>query len=187
MTSRASMIAGLALCILSAPAFAQESPSGTGGAAATAPKRSPELDRLRPILVGSLKCTGKAFASSFGPEHLIRVSVVTTPELDDFWYISRGEAEKTADDPTPGKFHTAFGYDAAKKKFLAIGIDNLGGHWMETSDGPAGDKIVYTGTFTMNGNDTNIRDTISATHHVGEVQVGSDWQKIDEETCEAAP
>ncbi len=167
-----------ALCLLSAPAFAQN--------AASAPKPPAELAQLRELLqvgLGLVRCKGTVFASSFGPEHPTIIMMVARPDLDGFWLTQHSNELKTAENPNPAKFLQAVGYDTAKKKFIAIGQDNLGGHWLEWSDSVAPDKAVFVGTFTLNGNDINIRDTLTPGGHMGEIQVGGVWNKFDEETC----
>jgi uncharacterized protein DUF1579 len=184
MNTKRVFLVAVASCVLAGPVLAQESGSPSAGAPASAPTRPAAMDQLSPVFpIGSVKCTGKTYASPFGPEHATRLSMTSKPELDGFWIVARGAEQKTAENPNPGKFVGAYGYDSGKKKFIAMGYDNAGGHFMETSDGPADGKIVYTGTFTLNGNDTPVRDTITPTTHVGEIQVGGDWKKLDEETC----
>lgn len=173
----------LLACVWSVAAVAQEAPSGTAAPSAAARKAPAELEQIKRIVVGKFACTGRNYVARMGRGRATRLTVTGTPELDGFWYLSVGQEDKTAENPRPAKFREAFGYDSVKKKFVAIGIDNAGGHSMETSDGPAGERIVYTGTYTIIGNDLSIRDTYSATGHIGEVQSGGEWRKVDEETC----
>jgi len=168
---------GFAMGFLPAVSFAQQS------APAAPPKAPVEMDQLKPLLAGTLECDGEYFASAFSPEHSARSTIISNRELDGFWYIWQAAEEKTAANPTPGKFREAFGYDPAGKKFVAIGVDNLGGHWIQTADTVSADKAVFIGTYTLNGTDYKARDTITPTGHIGETQLGGDWKKIDEETC----
>jgi hypothetical protein len=92
--------------------------------------------------------------------------VTSSLELDGFWYVVQGAEKKTAVNPTPAKFRGAFGYDTAGKKFVALFIDNLGGHAVETADTVSAGKVVFTGTDTLNGTDYNVRDTYTPTGHV---------------------
>jgi hypothetical protein len=76
------------------------------------------------------------------------------------------------------------GYDSMKKKFISVGYENLGTYDIETSD----DGYVYTGTVSVNGTETQLRDTYSTeadneTHHVAEFQVAGEWKKVLEQTC----
>ena len=81
----------------------------------------------------------------------------------------------------------ATGYDPLSKKLIQIGFDNLGGRWTETADSATPDKPVFSGKYTLNGNEIGVRDTYSyegrKCSHLGEIQVGGDWKKLDEETC----
>jgi hypothetical protein len=167
---------GFAMSLLPAVSFAQQ------GAPAAPPKAPVEINQL-PLVGGRFECKGKNFASPLSPEHATRLIFTGNLELDGFWYIVQGAEKKTAVNPTPAKFRAAFGYDTASKKFVTIGIDNLGGHSMETADAVSANKAVFTGTYTLNGTDYNVRDTYMPTGHVGEVQIGGNWKKTDEETC----
>jgi hypothetical protein len=166
---------GFAMSLLPAVAFAQSAP-------AAPPKAPVEIDQL-PLVGGKFECKGKNFASPLSPEHATRLILSSNRELDGFWYIVQGTEKKTAVNPTPGKFRSAFGYDTASKKFVTLFIDNLGGYGMETADTVSAGKAVFTGTYTLNGTDYNVRDTFMPTGHLGEVQVGGNWKKGDEETC----
>ena len=168
---------GFAMSLLPAVLFAQQS------ASAAPPKAPVEMDQLKPIVAGRFECKGKNFASPLSPEHATRLIFTGNLELDGFWYVVQGAEKKTAVNPTPGKLRAAFGYDTASKKFVTIVIDNAGGHWIETAATVSAGKAVFTGTYTLNGTDYNVRDTYMPTGHVGEVQVSGDWKKTDEETC----
>ena len=168
---------GFAMGFLPAVSFAQQS------APAASPKAPLEMDQLKLLFEGRFECKGKNFASPFSPEHATRLIFTGSRELDGFWYVVQGAEVKTAVNPTPGKFRAAFGYNTASKKFVSIGIDNAGGHWIETAETVSADKAVFAGPFTLNGTDYKLRDTYTPTGHVGEVQVGAGWKKADEETC----
>jgi len=168
---------GFAIGFLPAVSFARQS-------APAAPPAPVEIDQLKPFFGGTTECNGKDFASPASPEHATRVTLTGKRELDGFWYVVQGAEEKTAVNPTPLKFTNVFGYDPGRKKFVSISIDNLGGHFMETADTVSADKVVFTGTYTLNGTDYNLRETYTPTGHVDEVQVGGDWKKTDEETCQ---
>ena len=166
------------MSLLSAVSFAQQ------GAPASPPKAPVEINQL-PLVGGGgrFECKGQSFASPLGPEHATIMIVTSSLELDGFWYVVQGAEKKTAVNPTPAKFRGAFGYDTASKKFVALFIDNLGGHAVETADTVSAGKVVFTGTDTLNGTDYNVRDTYTPMGHVGEVQVSGTWKKTDEETC----
>ncbi len=166
---------GFAMCLLPAVSFAQPS---------TAPPKAPvQLEQLMPFVGGTQECKGKYFASPASPEHAIRAIQTGKRELDGFWYVVHDAEEKTAVNPTPFKFIVAYGYDPATKKFVSVLIDNLGSQFMETADTVSADKVVFTGTYTHNGTDYKVRDTYTPTGHLGEIQFGGDWKKVDEETC----
>lgn len=166
-----------AMCCFPAIMFAQQ---------ASPPKPPVELDQLKSLLITrNSNCKGKEFATQFGPERVTRLILISTLDLDGFWYVVQGAEKKTAANPNPVKFRSAFGYDTASKKFITLGVDNLGGHNMQTADAVSGGKAVFTGTYKLNGTDYTVRDSYTATTHLGEMQVGGDWKKVDEETCTA--
>jgi hypothetical protein len=171
---------GFAMSLLPEVSFAQQ------GTPAAPPKAPVELNQL-PLGPGRFECKGKNFASPLSPEHATRLLITGNLELDGFWYVARGAEKKTAVNPTPGKFRSAFGYDTASKRFVTLFIDNLGGHGVETADTVSAGKAVFTGTYALNGTDYNVRDTFMPTgggfRHLGEVQVSGAWKKSDEETC----
>jgi hypothetical protein len=185
MNIRAALLTGLVACFLVTPAFAQEGSSTTDATSAAARKPAPEMDQLKP-LVGNWACTGEVFESAFGKAHPTSGIQTFRPELSGFWIGSRIEEDKTPQNPAPLRAAGAVTYDSSKKKFVAIGYDNLGGYAIETADA-AVDNAVYTGSFFLNGTETKVRDTYTMKgnemHHLGEIQVGSDWKKLDQETC----
>lgn len=174
------LLASFAMSLLPAVSLAQQ------GAPAAPPKAPAEINQL-PFVSGRFECQGKNFASPFSPEHATRLLVTGNLELDGFWYVVQGTERKSAVNPTPGKFRAAFGYDTTGKKFVTLFIDNLGGRAVETADTVSGGKAVFTGTYTLNGTDYNLRDTYTRTGdgfgHLGEVQVSGAWKKADEEAC----
>ena len=185
MNSRGALLAGLVACFLVTSAFAQEGSSTTSASSASARKPAPEMDQLKP-LIGTWACTGEVFASTFGPAHPTRGTQTFTLQLGGFWVVVRSAEDKTPQNPAPLRALGAVTYDSGRKKFVTVGYDNLGGYAIETSDTSV-DNAVYTGSFFLNGTETKVRDTYTMkgneTHHVGEVQVGSDWKKLDQETC----
>ncbi len=169
---------GLAMSVSPAVLFAQQDTP------AAPPKAPVEIKQL-PLVGGGgrFECKGRSFASPVSPEHATRMIVTSSLELDGFWYVVQGAETKTAVNATPAKFRGAFGYDGTSKKYVALFIDNFGGHAVETADTVSTTKAVFTGTNTLNGTDYRVRDTYTPTGHVGEVQVSGAWKKTDEETC----
>ena len=172
---------GFAMSLLPAVSFAQQ------GAPAAPPKAPVEINQL-PFVGGRFECKGENFASPLSPEHATRLLVTGNLELDGFWYVVQGAERKTPQNPTPGKFRAAFGYDTASKKFVTLLIDNLGGRAVETADTVSAGHTVFTGTYTLNGTNYNVCDTYLQTGgggfgHIGEVQVSGGWKKTDAETC----
>ena len=156
-------------------------------AAATA-YAQPTLQDLQPF-VGTLTCTGTAFASEMGPEHASRGTVTSKWVLNNKWLEVRYSETKTSKNPQPFSVVAYWGYDAQTKKIVALSADNFGGYATQDSPGWNGDDLVFTGAshmgaMTMQGRDTFTRKGKNQLGHMGEVQDASgNWKKTDEETC----
>jgi len=157
---------------------------------APVPKPASELAELKYFL-GTWHCEGNAPASPMGPAHRSRATVVTRVDLDGFWYSGTVREEKAAGNahPMSGMFHET--YDAAKKQFVMLWVDNFGGWSTETSPGWDGDKIVYSGEAAMGGEKVPVRDTFTkkgGNELVHSYEMTMSGQKITgDETCKKAP
>ncbi len=170
------------------PAVPADKPGASD--AAPVPKPAPELAQLKYFL-GTWHCEGNVPASPMGPAHKSRATVVTRIDLGGFWYSGTVREEKAADNPHPlsGMFHET--YDAAKKQFVMLWVDNFGVWSTETSTGWDGDKIVYSGEAAMGGERVPVRDTFAKkgeTELVHSYEMTMSGQKIaGDETCKKAP
>jgi len=157
---------------------------------APVPKPAPELAQLKYFL-GTWHCEGNVPASPMGPAHKSRATVVTRLDLGGFWYSGTVREEKTAETPHPmsGMFHET--YDAAKKQFVMLWVDNFGAWSTETSKGWDGDQIAFSGEATMGGQQMPVRDTFTkkgAAELVHSYEMTMSGQKIaGDETCKKAP
>ena len=175
----------IAAVLVASPAFTEENGWTTTNGVATPVQRPPrELDQLK-YWVGKWKCAGRVFASPFGPA--FRAINIHSFEsvLDGFWYLRREEDAKTAENPTPNKDFEFEGYNPATKKFVAVGYDNGGGSWRDTSDNAWG---PFLGTYALNARQFRIRYTptrVNATEWsaVGETQFDGKWKKTEAFTC----
>jgi hypothetical protein len=152
------------------------------------PKPAPEMSQLA-YLAGSWSCSGKAFASPFGPEHPSEGVAHVKTSLNGFWYELHYDEAKSASNPLPYHITQLMGYDPGQKVFLAHCFDMMGAACSETSPGWKGDTLAFEGTSLTMGQKTGVRDsftklTASELKHHGEIQ-GPDgkWAPTDEETC----
>jgi len=168
------------------PARAAEAPPMPPPQPISAP--GPELKQLS-YLTGTWSCTGKAEASPFGPAHATRATVRIHPELGGFWSLGHYEEKKTADNPHPMLIEFIFGYDVAAKAFTLEGYDVVGDHSHQTAPGWQDGKLVMDGQNTgADGQSVPARDTFTkksdtVMEHLGEMQLGGQWTRLDAETC----
>lgn len=155
-----------AIALPGAAAFAAAEPAGP-------PKPAPQMAQLDP-LKGNFRCTGKQNASDFGPAHDTRASASTRAELGGFVLTMRYDENKTRANPAPIRALYQISYDIAARQFVAETYDNMGGRGRMTSNGWEGDKIVFAGEVSMEGQKVGMRDTFTRTRdglaHVGELQ-----------------
>ena len=148
----------------------------------------PSLQDLQPF-VGTLTCTGTAFASEMGPEHASRGTVTSKWVLNKKWLEVRYSETKTTANPHPFLVVALWGYDAQTKKLVAVSADGFGGYATQDSPGWDGDNLVFTGAghmgaMSMQGRDTFMRNGKNQFGHMGEIQDASgNWKKTDQETC----
>ena len=152
------------------------------------PKPATELGQLG-YMVGTWNCSGKAFASPFGPEHASEGVAHAQMAMGGFRLVIHYDEMKTAANPMPYHVLQVVGWDAAQKAFDSHCFDSFGGACTQTSPGWKGDALVFDGSAAMGGQKMGARDTftkVSATEmkHKGEMQ-GPDgkWMAADEETC----
>ena len=179
-----TLVLGVALSHATPAALAEDKPMA-------APKPPKELSQLA-YFAGSWTCTGKGFASPFGPEHATEATVKIGSVLGGYWYMFHYDETATAGNPMP--YHAAgfWGYDTGEKVFVENCQDSFGGYCHQTSKGWAGDTFTFEGPGSAGGQKVAFRDTFTKKGpaeqvHMGEMQ-GPDgkWMKLDEETCKRA-
>ena len=151
------------------------------------PQPSERLGDLKHF-AGDWRCTGKAFASAFGPEHPTTAKIRVTWVRGRYWLFADYAETKTAQNPNPAAGHVHWGYDERTKKFTGYAVNNFGGHSTIESDGWHGDTIVWTGTtsvgeMTFKTRDTFIRPSARVVVHSTEAEIQGRWVTLDEETC----
>ena len=88
----------------------------------------------------------------------------------------------------PIKGHGHVGFDTAAKKFVALGVDNVGGWITETSPGWEGDKIVWTGEGSVLGQKIGFRETFTKKSDkelvwTAEMKMAKDWVLLGTDSC----
>jgi len=147
-----------------------------------------ELSQLS-FFTGNWKCTGRAFATPFGPEHTTTATVVGASVVGGWWQELKYDEAKSAANPVPVHASMMLGYDSEKKQFVAVCFDSFGMHCSQAAPSWVGDTLAFAGHSSMGDGKTGVRDTFTKSGangitHVGEMQ-GPDgaWMKLDEETC----
>ena len=138
--------------------------------------------------IGTYKCTGIAFASDMGPEHPTTATVTVKSALGGKWMETHYTENKTAKNPMPFDVMSFWGWDESQKKFVAVGVDNMGGHGTQTSSGMNGDTLVFEGSMAMGPMPATFRDTFTikgntATHAGAMQDKSGGWKEMDKETC----
>ena len=123
------------------------------------------------------------------PAHATQATVRVHPELGGFWSLGRYEEKKTAENPHPMVVEFIFGYDVAAKGFTLDGYDVIGDHSHQTAPAWQDGKLVLDGqNVGADGQAVPARDTFAkksdtVMEHLGEMQLGGQWTRIDAETC----
>ena len=157
---------------------AQESkPSGSAG----------QLDKF----VGSGTCSGKSMNEDMKGFHETTGKYTAEKVLDGNWVQVRYDEDQSAAVSKPYHVIQYIGYDAAKKRYMAVTVDNSGsGYSTGTSAGWKGDSVTFDES--MDGKPASIRDTFTTSGsnmsgHVGTMRDKSGkWIKTDEEHCQSS-
>ncbi|HJQ36280.1 MAG TPA: DUF1579 family protein [Thermoanaerobaculia bacterium] len=148
---------------------------------------NPELKKLD-VFAHNYDCTGIAYASPMAPEHPTAAKVTGEWMLGGNWVAFSYIETKTAKNPMPFAVRGYWGYDAATKKFIMGGVDNMGSYATGSGDGWNGDAFVVEGPWHMGTQTVKARDTFTKTGpntmtHVGEMEMDGTWVAYGKETC----
>lgn len=152
------------------------------------PAPSPEMGQVA-YFVGTWSCTGKVEATPMGPAHATQATVHIGKELSGFWNVGHYGEKTTKENPSPMSFEFIMGYDAAAKALILDGYDVFGSRSHQTGSGWKDGKLVFDGqSVGADGQATPARDTFTkksdtTMEHLGEMQFGGQWTRIDGETC----
>ena len=128
-------------------------------------------------------------AGPFGPEQTYKAALRVKKDLDDFWYAFDYEQKAAKHRPTPPfKARGLLGYDAAGKKLVSSGADNMGGWQSATSPGWQGDRLVLSGELSLGGQRLPFRHTFAKKGEreilsTRELKMGKDWITLGTDTC----
>ncbi len=174
-----------------APAPAAAKPAAPVAAAAPppppAPKPAAELDQLK-MFEGTWKCDGKQPAGPMGPEQVYKSTFKGKKDVENFWLAFEYSQKKSKVHTMPISAKGYLGYDPAAKKYVTLGVDNMGGSMSETSPGWEADKLTFSGDGQMGGQKISFRETYTKTGDKamvwsGEMKMGKDWIPVGTDTC----
>jgi hypothetical protein len=171
-------------------ASAAAKPAAAAPAAApapAAPKPAAELDQLK-SLEGTWRCDGKQPAGPFGPEQDYKSSFKVKKDIDNFWIGFEYAQKKSKAHAMPVMAKGYLGYDPSAKKYVTMGVDNMGGSITESSVGWEGDKLVFAGDGQMGGQKVSFRETYQKKGDkemvwTGEMKMGKDWIAVGSDSC----
>ena len=171
-----------ATAALPAPTAAQPA-----AAASPAPKPAAELEQLK-MFEATWRCEGKQPAGPLGPEQDYKSTFKGKKDVDSFWISFQYSQKKTKVHPLPIIAKGYVGYDPAAKKYVSLGVDNMGGSVTESSPGWEADKLTFTGDGQMSGQKISFRETYTkkgdkAMTWTGEMKMGKDWIPVGTDEC----
>ena len=166
---------------------APAAPAPAAAAAPPAPKPAAELDQLK-SLEGAWRCDGKQPAGPFGPEQDYKSSFKVKKDIENFWIGFEYAQKKSKVHPMPIMAKGYLGYDPLTKKYVTMGVDNMGGSITESSVGWEGDKLVFAGDGQMGGQKVSFRETYQKKGDkemlwTGEMKMGKDWIAVGSDSC----
>ena len=155
---------GIASTISAQAARKQPDKPPASGSTAASPgamgQPAPEMSKLKWML-GTWQCTGKAMASSMGPEHPTEAEVKGEETLGGMWVVFHYREKKTPQNPTPGMVDEYWTYDTAGKMWDRILVDSLGGWATGMARAWEKGKIVWTSDGMSGGQKMKFRDSFT--------------------------
>jgi hypothetical protein len=182
---RTALALSTALVCASASLAIQQASAQTAGA-------PPPLDQLD-AFVGDGICGGNTIAMGKTPAHATTARYHGEKTLDGHWAVIHYDEDQTAANPKPFHIQQYFGYDADKKRFVAVAFDNSGASYSAgTSSGWKDGTFTLDNTATMDGKTISFRDVFtksgsSMSSHTGLTKdKNGNWVKTDQETCKSS-
>jgi hypothetical protein len=170
-----------------APAAAKPAVAAAPGAPPPAPKPAAELDQLK-MFEATWRCEGKQPAGPMGPEQDYKSTFKGKKDVDSFWISFEYSQKKSKAHALPIIAKGYLGYDPAAKKYVTLGVDNMGGSVTESSPGWEADKLTFTGDGQMGGQKISFRETYTKKGDKemtwsGEMKMGKEWIPVGTDTC----
>jgi hypothetical protein len=155
--------------------------------APTAPKPAAELDQLK-MFEATWRCEGKQPAGPMGPEQDYKSTFKGKKDVESFWISFEYSQKKSKVHAMPVMAKGYMGYDPAAKKYVSLGVDNMGGSISESSPGWEADKLTFTGDGQVGGQKISFRETYTKKGDKemiwsGEMKMGKDWIPVGTDTC----
>lgn len=108
------------------------------------PKPPPEIAVMMKTMAGAWKCVGKAAMDPMDTTKMADVKLTVTFKADyDKWWIRGEQVGKIGGMTVKGTMFTT--YDALKKQWVRVSIDNMGGSETAYSSGAKDNKLVWEG------------------------------------------
>jgi len=126
--------------------------SATAMSAGEKPKPAAELGKLK-FFVGKWRCKGKLYPMPGRPEGPYVATITIKPELDGHWASVKYVERKTKKNPVPVKAIFWYSYDAKKKKYVSVYMNNWGARGHLMSSGWNGKAWVDEGTVSVGGDE----------------------------------
>ena len=109
-------------------------------------------------------------------------------DVESFWISFEYSQKKSKAHAMPIIAKGYLGYDPAAKKYVTLGVDNMGGSVTESSPGWEADKLTFTGDGQMGGQKISFRETYTKKGDKemiwsGEMKMGKDWIPVGTDTC----
>jgi len=146
-----------------------------------------QLDKF----VGSGTCSGKSINEDMKGFHETTGKYTAEKVLDDNWVQVHYDEDQSAAVSKPYHVIQYIGYDVAKKRYMAVAVDNSGsGYSTGTSTGWKGDSITFDES--MGGKPASMRDTFTtsgssmSSHTETMRDKTGKWIKTDEEHCKSS-
>jgi hypothetical protein len=151
------------------------------------PKPAAELDQLK-MFEATWRCEGKQPAGPMGPEQDYKSTFKGKKDVESFWISFEYSQKKSKAHALPIIAKGYLGYDPAAKKYVTLGVDNMGGSVTESSPGWEADKLTFTGDGQMGGQKISFRETYTKKGDKemiwsGEMKMGKDWIPVGTDTC----
>jgi hypothetical protein len=170
-----------------APTAAKPAVAAAPATPPPAPKPAAELDQLK-LFEATWRCEGKQPAGPMGPEQDYKSTFKGKKDVESFWISFEYSQKKSKAHAMPIIAKGYLGYDPAAKKYVSMGVDNMGGSVTESSPGWEADKLTFTGDGQMSGQKISFRETYTKKSDKemiwsGEMKMGKDWIPVGTDTC----